>query len=113
MRRRNLLRDFSGVSDAELWAAIQEKQAEGEIATGSDVDDLKTPEWLVFIDPEHAQKTRDFRLREVRSPRRFTKYFEKIVLAERLREVRARSASPGSSPQVITRAPPSFPKPSV
>jgi predicted GNAT family acetyltransferase len=22
MRRRNLLRDFSGVSDAELWAAI-------------------------------------------------------------------------------------------
>ena len=100
MRRRNLLRDFSGVSDAELWAAIQEKQAEGETATGSDVDDLKTPEWLVFIDPAHAQRTRDFRLREVRSPRRFAKYFEKVVLAERLREVRAlvgftRIESPG------------------
>ena len=100
MRRRNLLRDFSGVSDAELWVAIQEKQAEGETATGSDVDDLKTPEWLVFIDPAHAQKTRDFRLREVRSPRRFAKYFEKVVLAERLREVRAlvgftRIESPG------------------
>ena len=100
MRRRNLLRDFSGVSDAELWAAIQEKQAEGETATGGDVDDLKTPEWLVFIDPAHAQRTRDFRLREVRSPRRFAKYFEKVVLAERLREVRAlvgftRIESPG------------------
>ena len=57
MRRRNLLRDFSGVSDAEIWAAIQEKQAEGETATGSDVADLKTPEWEVFIDPAHAQKT--------------------------------------------------------
>ena len=100
MRRRNLLRDFSGVSDAELWAAIQEKQAEGGTATGDDVDDLKTPEWLVFIDPAHAQRTRDFRLREVRSPRRFAKYFEKVVLAERLREVRAlvgftRIESPG------------------
>ena len=100
MRRRNLLRDFSGVSDAELWEAIQEKQAEGGTATGDDVDDLKTPEWLVFIDPAHAQRTRDFRLREVRSPRRFAKYFEKVVLAERLREVRAlvgftRIESPG------------------
>jgi hypothetical protein len=100
MRRRNLLRDFSGVSDAELWAAIQEKQAEGDTATGSDVDDLKTPEWSVFIDPAHAQKTRDFRLREVRAPRRFARYFEKVVLAERLREVRAlvgftRIESPG------------------
>jgi hypothetical protein len=100
LRRRNLLRDFAGVSDAELWAAIQEKQAEGETTTGSDVDDLKTPEWLVFIDPDHAQRTRDFRLREVRAPRRFTKYFEKVVLAERLREVRAlvgftRIESPG------------------
>ena len=89
------------VSDAgTFWAAIQEKQAEGETATGSDVDDLKTPEWLVFIDPAHAQKTRDFRLREVPSPRRFAKYFEKVVLAERLREVRAlvgftRIESPG------------------
>jgi hypothetical protein len=99
MRRRNLLRDFSAVSDAELWVAIQEKQAEGETSSG-DVSDLKTPEWLVFIDPTHAQRTKDFRLREVRAPRRFARYFEKIVLAERLREVRAlvgftRIESPG------------------
>jgi hypothetical protein len=100
MRRRNLLRDFSSVSDAELWAAIQERQAEGDAATDGDVSDLKTPEWLVFIDPDHAQRTKDFRLREVRAPRRFASYFEKVVLAERLREVRAlvgftRIESPG------------------
>lgn len=100
MRRRNLLRDFSGMSDAELWAAIEDKRAEGEAATGDDVNDLKTPEWLVFTDPAHAQRTRDFRLREVAAPRRFARYFEKIVLAERLREVRAlvgftRIESPG------------------
>ena len=57
-------------------------------------------EWKVFIDPSHAQRTRDFRLREVAPPARFAKYFDKIVLAERLREVRAligftRIESPG------------------
>jgi hypothetical protein len=100
MRRRNLLRNFASVSDADLWAAIQEKQAEGDAATAIDVDDLKTPEWSVFIDPAHAQKTRDFRLREMRAPQRFARYFDRIVLAERLREVRAlvgftRIESPG------------------
>ena len=34
MRRRNLLRDFSGVSAAEIWEAVQEKKAEGGTATG-------------------------------------------------------------------------------
>ena len=100
LRRRNLLRDFSEYSDADLWAAIQERQAGGEEATSDEVTDLKTPEWEIFIDPDHAQKTKDFRLREVRAPRRFAGYFEKIVLVERVREVRAlvgftRIESPG------------------
>ena len=30
--------------------------------------DLKTPEWEVFIDPESAEKSRDFQLRVVRPP---------------------------------------------
>ena len=77
MRRRNLLREFAGYSDAELWAAIQERAGRGGARRpASDVTDLKTPEWQVFIDPEHAQRTRDFRLREVRAPRRFARYFE-------------------------------------
>ena len=51
--------------------------------------DLKTPEWHVFTDPLAAEKSRDFQLRVVPSPDRYAKFFEKIVLAERLREVRA------------------------
>ena len=100
LRRRNLLRDFSDYPDADLWAAIRERQAGGEEATEEDVADLKTPEWEVFTDPEHAQRTKDFRLQEVHAPRRFAGYFEKVVLVERVREVRAligftRIESPG------------------
>ena len=100
LRRRNLLRDFADHPDADLWAAIQERQAGGEEAASEDVADLKTPEWRVFSDPGHAEKTKDFRLREVPAPRRFAGYFEKVVLVERVREVRSligftRIESPG------------------
>lgn len=100
LRRRNLLREFSDYSDAELWEAIQEKQNEGDQSDSDEVNDLKTPEWMVFTDPNAAQKTKDFRLREVSPPDRYAKYFDKVVLAERLREVRAligftRIESPG------------------
>lgn len=100
LRRRNLLREFSDYTDDELWDAIQEKQRESGEPEDGDVTDLKTPEWNVFIDPRHAQKTEDFRLREVSPPQRFAKYFDKIVLVERLREVRTmvgftRIESPG------------------
>ena len=99
-RRRNLLREFSEYNDVELWEAIQQHRADADDAEDEDVSDLKTPEWKVFIDPSHAQRTRDFRLREVAPPARFAKYFDKIVLVERLREVRAligftRIESPG------------------
>ena len=99
-RRRNLLREFSDYSEAELWEAIQQKTAEGEEEKDADVADLKTPEWEVFINPNDAQRTKDFRLREVPPPGGFAQYFDRIVLAERLREVRAligftRIESPG------------------
>ncbi len=100
LRRRNLLREFSDYSEAELWEAIREKKNEDEGESEADVSDLKTPEWEVFTNPAHAQRTKDFRLREVATPQRFARYFDRIVLAERLREVRAligftRIESPG------------------
>lgn len=104
LRRRNLLREFIEYSEAELWAAIQDKRDEDEAEKSEEseeeVRDLKTPEWNVFIDPANAQRTKDFRLREVKPPKRYAKYFERIVLAERLREVRSligftRIESPG------------------
>lgn len=104
LRRRNLLREFIDYSEAELWAAIQDKRDEDESEESEEDDeelrDLKTPEWNVFIDPANAQRTKDFRLREVAPPDRYGKYFERIVLVERLREVRSligftRIESPG------------------
>lgn len=102
LRRRNLLREFSAYSDAELWTAIQWKKNEDQEQEGDEEDhiDLKTPEWNVFINPGDAQRTSDFRLKEVKPPKRYSQYFDKIVLAERLREVRAligftRIESPG------------------
>ena len=106
MRRRNLLREFSDYSEVELLGAIEDKNAQDaktesdEDEDESDVKDLKTPEWSVFIDPASAQRTKDFRLREVKPPTAYKKYFERIVLAERLREVRSligftRIESPG------------------
>jgi MrfA Zn-binding domain len=100
LRRRNLLREFSEYSGGDLWAAIEDKKNEGKETEDKEHIDLKTPEWDVFTDPDHAQRTKDFRLKEVEPPKQYSKYLDKIVLAERLREVRAligftRIESPG------------------
>lgn len=82
------LRDLSEYTPAEIWQAVQTKRS-AEPSEGDDPTDLKTPEWKVFSEPESAERSRDFQLRAVPPPQRYTRYFEKIVLAERLREVRA------------------------
>ena len=82
------LRDLSEYTPAEIWQAVQAKKTDVPEESGEPTD-LKTPEWKVFIDPESAEKGRDFQLKVAAPPKRYAKYFEKIVLAERLREVRA------------------------
>ena len=82
------LRDLSEYTAAEIWQAVQAKKT-AVPEEGGDPSDLKTPEWEVFIDPDSAEKGRDFRLRVVAPPKRYARYFEKVVLAERLREVRS------------------------
>lgn len=93
------LRDLSDYSASEIWAAVQAQQG-ASTASPTDPTDLKTPEWQVFTDPGSAPKSRDFQLQAVVSPPRYAKYLDKVVLAERLREVRAlvgftRIESPG------------------
>lgn len=86
-RRQGLLKDFVRYNDDQIWEAIQKKnQGTGEEL--ADPDDLKSPEWRVFANPAQAQESRTFKLRTVDPPTDFTKYFEKIVLVEKLREVR-------------------------
>ena len=82
------MRDLYDYTPAEIWQAVQAKKSAVPDESREPID-LKTPEWEVFIDPDSAAKGRDFQLRIAAPPKRYAKYFEKIVLAERLREVRA------------------------
>src|SRR5262249_23057348 len=82
------LRDFAEYTPAQIWEAVQAKRAKSGSDSGDEPSDLKTPEWEVFIDPASAEKGRDFQLRIVQPPKKYSKYFDKVVLAERLREVR-------------------------
>lgn len=92
------LKDFVSYSDGELWEAIEKKRGGGDAA--GEASDIKTPEWTVFTNPDPSFVGRDFLLREVTPPPDYAQFLEKVVLAERLREVRAlvgftRIESPG------------------
>ena len=82
------LKDLSKFDDDQIWAAI-EKKNQGTAEEAEDPTDLKSPEWNVFSNPAKAKAGRTFKLRIVEPPTDFTKHFEKIVLVEKLREVRA------------------------
>ncbi|MEP7217265.1 MAG: DUF1998 domain-containing protein [Bacteroidota bacterium] len=84
------LRDLVEYSAADIWKAVQAKKSPApDDDETTDLRDLKTPEWNVLIDPSSAERTRDFQVSVERPPMRYDKYFEQIVLVERLREVRA------------------------
>lgn len=94
------LKEFAKYSDAELWAQVQQKRS----ATSEDGDeeskDIKTPEWQVFSNSDTSPNSADFWLTPVAPPKGYESYFNKVVLVERLREVRAlvgftRIESPG------------------
>jgi hypothetical protein len=80
--------DLASYTDDEVWAAIEQRRSGGQHGQG-DPEDLKSPEWEVLSRPRSAQESRNFRLREVAPPMGYERYFDKVVLAERLREVRA------------------------
>ena len=108
LRRIGQLKAFSTYTDDDLWAAIQ-KQAHPEDAEDEDTKNLKWPEWLVFSAADPALNTDDFRLKPVAPPIGYESYISKVVLVERLREVRAligftRIESPGELSEVGTRA---------
>lgn len=91
------LQEFAKYSAEDIWetiGAIQQGQEE------TDAQDLKTPEWEVFSLSVSTQNTNEFQLRPVAPPAGYETYFDKTVLVERLREVRAlvgftRIQSPG------------------
>jgi hypothetical protein len=72
----------------EAWAAIERRrQPPGPDPAGEPESDLKKPEWDAFTNPDAVKFDRDFQLREVAAPG--STRLRQVVLAERLREVRA------------------------
>ncbi|CAJ3383541.1 DUF1998 domain-containing protein [Burkholderia glumae] len=103
------LKGLEDYSDAAIWDAIESKK--NGVQEDEEGGDLKLPEWKVFVSADPATNTRDFQLTPVVAPHGYEQYFEKVVRAERLREVRAltgftRIESPGdySDPSEIPDA---------
>jgi hypothetical protein len=70
-------------------ARYEEKRQRDTEGTQEQPTDLKGPEWRIFIAAAGAPQSRDFRLRQVAVPEGLEGTLEKVVLAERLREVSA------------------------
>ena len=92
------LREFAQYSTPDIWEAV-EKMKSGEVEDDA-AQDLKTPEWEVFSNPQTAEKTTHFEIRSIAPPKNYEQYFTQTVLVEKLREVRSligftRIQSPG------------------
>jgi hypothetical protein len=101
--KRKLLKGLAAYSDDQVWEAIvQRKEASND---EDESRDLREPEWVVFSNPDPRLNSRDFKLRVVEPPQSYRKVIEKVVLGERLREVRAltgftRIESPGDYTEI-------------
>lgn len=82
------LKDFGKYGDDDIWAAVQKKR-QPSVEPEAEPGDLKSPEYEVFTHPASAQESKYFKLRAVEPPDGFAAYFDKVVLVEKLREVRA------------------------
>jgi hypothetical protein len=102
--KRKLLRGLSVYSDDQIWEEVEKKKS----ATENDEEeatDLREPEWKVFLNPDPKLNSRDFKLKVVDPPNGYQQILKKVVLAERLREVRSligftRIESPGDYSEV-------------
>ena len=99
-RQIGQLRAFAAHSDDEIWRAVEARRGAGEASADHEPYGLREPEWRVFSRPDPSLNGRDFQLREVEAPTGFERCIERVVLAERLREVRSligftRIESPG------------------
>lgn len=99
-RKIGQLTAFAEFSDAGIWVAIQKKRG-AQSAPVENEEGLKVAEWQAFSDPDPARNTQDFQLRAVAAPSGHEAFIKRVVLAERLREVRAligftRIDSPGN-----------------
>jgi hypothetical protein len=85
-RRMPAFLDFTA---EEIWAAICAKRQKLSQPAEPEPDDLRRVEWEVFTGTSAPPATKDFEMRILPPPTGFEKWFERTVLIDRLREVRA------------------------
>ena len=98
-RGAGLLGDFIDFADQAIWETIERRHNATDELDSLPMD-LKTPEWQILCDPQGLPDNDELRLRQVEVPSGFGALIEKVVLVERMREVRAligftRIAPPG------------------
>lgn len=86
---QNPFGDFIDYTDTQIWQAIVHKRDQEEAGIADDPTDVKQPEWEIFSAPGQQPTSSDFCLREVEVPAGFEPQIARVVLVERLREVRA------------------------
>ena len=97
--KRKLLKGLATYNEDQIWEAVEKKKNACE-PDDEEFLDLRRPEWQVFSNPDPSRNSRDFKLRVVQPPKAYKHALKKVVLAERLREVRSligftRIESPG------------------
>lgn len=81
------LRALRGFAPDRVWEEIEARRNDPGDEAQPEALDLRGPEWSLFADPLNAPQSRDFRLVDAGVPKPFVRHLERVVHAERLREV--------------------------
>ncbi len=89
-QKRGDLKAFVGFSLEEILTAIKNKR-ESSVADEEPEGnpDLLLPEWMAFSSGDEKLRSTEFQIKKVSSPGKFKSLISKVVLVERLREVKA------------------------
>lgn len=88
MRTLGLLPLLASYTDTQIWDAIEAKRA-GAAPTEAEARDLKAPEWRILTRGDDILDHPSFRTRNLSAPPGFERVIDRVVLADRLREVNA------------------------
>lgn len=80
---------LTGFRDDEVWQAVEERRAQLANGLPNTFNDVKQPEWELFTGASTVPNSNDFQIRLGTVPQTVAHLIERVVLVERLREVRA------------------------
>ncbi len=91
LRNQGSLGELSEFSNEEIFAEIEKRHREdaGELPAPLSDPDLLAPEWQSFSNFDPEKNSEDFFLTPVDTPKDYLDLIDKVILVERLREVRA------------------------